>query len=41
MTGLSRPASPDDRKRLLSALQDERAEYLLIGGYALAKIGQH
>ena len=35
----SRPASIDDLKRLLKALHDEGADYLLIGGYALNALG--
>lgn len=35
----SRPATIEDLKRLLKALRDEGAEYLLIGGYALNALG--
>jgi hypothetical protein len=35
----SRPATLDDLKRLLSALHEQGAEYLLIGGYALLAHG--
>jgi hypothetical protein len=35
----SRSASPEDLKRLLSALHKEGAEYLLIGGFALLAHG--
>lgn len=35
----SRPATLDDLKRLLSALHEQGAEYLLIGGYALLAYG--
>lgn len=35
----SRPASIEDLKRLLKALHDEGADYLLIGGYALNALG--
>lgn len=36
---LARAASVDDLKLLLRALNDERVEYLLIGGYALYALG--
>lgn len=39
MTERSRPASLDDLKRLVAALHAERADYLLIGGYALLAHG--
>lgn len=35
----ARPASVDDLKALLAALNDEGVEYLLIGGYALYALG--
>ena len=35
----SRPATLDDLKRLLSALHEQGAQYLLIGGYALLAHG--
>lgn len=35
----SRPATIEDLKRLLKALHDEGADYLLIGGYALNALG--
>ncbi len=35
----ARPASVDDLKSLLTALNDEGVEYLLIGGYALYALG--
>lgn len=39
MKDRSRPATLEDLKRLLSALNAERADYLLIGGYALLAHG--
>ncbi len=39
MNEYSRPASLDDLKRMLSALNEAGAEYLLVGGYALAAHG--
>ncbi len=39
MTERARPATLDDLKRLLAALHAERADYLLIGGYALLAHG--
>ncbi|MGQ0545037.1 MAG: nucleotidyl transferase AbiEii/AbiGii toxin family protein [Betaproteobacteria bacterium] len=39
MTEQSRPATLDDLKRLLAALDAEKADYLLIGGYALLAHG--
>lgn len=39
MDEYSRPASLDDLKRLLTALNEAGAEYLLVGGYALAAHG--
>ena len=36
---LARPASVDDLKLLLRALNDHRVDYLLIGGYALYALG--
>ncbi len=35
----SRPATRDDVKRLIRALNDAGADYLLIGGYALLALG--
>ncbi len=37
--GTARPASVDDLKLLLRALDDNAVEYLLIGGYALYALG--
>jgi hypothetical protein len=37
----SRPATLDDLKRLLRALSEQHADYLLIGGYALYAHGYH
>jgi predicted nucleotidyltransferase len=39
MDEYSRPASLDDLKQLLAALNEAGAEYLLVGGYALAAHG--
>lgn len=39
MTQRSRPATLDDLKRLATSLNEARAEYLLIGGYALLAHG--
>ncbi len=39
MDSYSRPATLDDLKLLLRALNEQGAEYLLIGGYALAAHG--
>lgn len=39
MTEEARPATLDDLKRLAAALHAERADYLLIGGYALLAHG--
>lgn len=39
MTERSRPATLEDLKRLLAALHSEKADYLLIGGYALLAHG--
>lgn len=39
MDTFSRPATLDDLKLLLRALNDHGAEYMLIGGYALAAHG--
>jgi hypothetical protein len=39
MDEYSHPASLDDLKRLLTALNEAGAEYLLVGGYALAAHG--
>lgn len=41
MEKYSRPATLDDLKTLVRALNDHRAEYLLIGGYALFVHGYH
>ncbi|MEQ1661146.1 MAG: nucleotidyl transferase AbiEii/AbiGii toxin family protein [Thiobacillus sp.] len=41
MDEFSRPASLDDLKQLLAALNQAGAQYLLIGGYALAAHGYH
>jgi predicted nucleotidyltransferase len=35
----TRPATVDDLKKLLRSLNDEGANYLLIGGYALYALG--
>ncbi len=37
MTTRARPATLEDLKKLLSALDREGAQYLLIGGYACAR----
>ncbi len=37
--GMARPASVEDLKLLLGALDDQGVEYLLIGGYALYTLG--
>lgn len=37
----SRPATSDDLKRIIKSLNDQGAEYLLIGGYALYTYGYH
>lgn len=39
MDEFSRPATLDDLKLLLRALDEQDVEYLLIGGYALAAHG--
>ncbi len=39
MAEFSRPATLDDLKRLLHALNDQKADYLLIGGFALMAHG--
>lgn len=39
MNDTSRPATLEDLKRLLLALREAQADYLLIGGYALAAHG--
>ena len=39
MDGFSRPATLDDVKLLLSALNERAIPYFLIGGYALAAHG--
>lgn len=36
---MSRPASVEDLKTLLRALEQEKVDYLLIGGYALYTLG--
>lgn len=41
METYSRPATLEDLKMLISALNQEGAEYLLIGGYALFAHGYH
>ena len=41
MDTFSRPATLDDLKLLLRSLNDHGADYLLIGGYALAAHGYH
>jgi predicted nucleotidyltransferase len=41
MTEYSRPATIDDVKRIIRALNEQGAEYLLIGGYALFAHGYH
>lgn len=41
MDEFSRPATLDDLKALIEALNRQRAEYLLIGGYALFAHGYH
>ena len=41
MKEFSRPATLDDLKRLVKALDDQHADYLLIGGYALFAHGYH
>jgi hypothetical protein len=37
----SRPATSEDLKRIIKSLNDQGAEYLLIGGYALYAYGYH
>jgi hypothetical protein len=39
MEGFSRPATLEDLKLLLRALNDHGVDYMLIGGYALAAHG--
>jgi len=39
MDGFSRPATLDDLKTLLRSLNEQGAQYLLVGGYALAAHG--
>ncbi len=39
MERAARPATIEDLKRLVRALNEERAEYFLIGGYALSALG--
>lgn len=39
MAGYSRPATLEDLKTLIGALNDQGSEYLLIGGYALLAHG--
>jgi hypothetical protein len=41
MEGYSRPATLDDLKTLIAALNQQGADYLLIGGYALFAHGYH
>ncbi len=41
METFSRPATLDDLKTLIRALEDHGADYLLIGGYALFAHGYH
>jgi predicted nucleotidyltransferase len=41
MQEYSRPATLDDLKKLVTSLNEQRAEYLLIGGYALFAHGYH
>ena len=41
MDAYSRPATLADRKALISSLNQQGAEYLLIGGYALFAHGYH
>lgn len=41
MEEYSRPATLEDLKQLVRALNDEKADYLLIGGYALFAHGYH
>ncbi len=41
LTGFSRPATFEDLKALISALNDRHVDYLLIGGYALFAHGYH
>ena len=37
----SRPATLDDLKKIIKALNEKKAEYILIGGYALFSHGYH
>ena len=37
----SRPATLDDLKKVIQSLNENRAEYILIGGYALFSHGYH
>ena len=39
MDEYTRPATLDDLKKLLLALNEHKVEYLLVGGYALAAHG--
>lgn len=41
MDEYSRPATIDDLKSLIASLNDQGADYLLIGGYALFAHGYH
>lgn len=41
MEEFSRPATLEDLKTLIASLNHQRAEYLLIGGYALFAHGYH
>lgn len=41
MKDFSRPATLEDLKKLVEALNDRQADYLLIGGYALFAHGYH
>jgi hypothetical protein len=41
MEQYSRPATPAELKALVSSLNQQEAEYLLIGGYSLSAPGYH
>lgn len=41
MNEYSRPATPEDLKVLIKSLNEQGADYLLIGGYALFAHGHH
>jgi hypothetical protein len=41
MEEFSRPATLEDLKTLIRALNEQSADYLLIGGYALFAHGYH